>query len=183
MHSCSKLHTQIDQVQNHAIRYFLQSISSFFLCNVYGCMQTAFVTKNVFRFTILLYILSNQCYYKWKLLIDIQSSLHRLNFVIHSLSMINILDICYIGMSFCILLQILRQNHFFCSINLSKLYHAQIRVTMKSSKKARYVKPIKQLRDIHISSINQLVLFMPFWIHNDVFFILPVLQYMKIIVI
>ena len=74
MHSCSKLHTQIDQVQNHAIRYFLQSISSFFLCNVYGCMQTAFVTKNVFRFTILLYILSNQCYYKWKLLIDIQST-------------------------------------------------------------------------------------------------------------
>ena len=94
MHSCSKLHTQIDQVQNHAIRYFLQSISSFFLCNVYGCMQTAFVTKNVFRFTILLYILSNQCYYKWKLLIDIQSSLfRRLNFVICLLSMINIFDI------------------------------------------------------------------------------------------
>ena len=88
MHSCSKLHTQIDQVQNHAIRYFLQSISYFFLRNVYGCMQTAFVTKNVFRFTILLYILSNQCYYKWKLLID-----NRLNFVIHSLSMINIFDI------------------------------------------------------------------------------------------
>ena len=154
MHSCSKLHTQIDQVQNHAIRYFLQSISYFFLRNVYGCMQTAFVTKNVFRFTILLYILSNQCYYKWKLQIDI---FRCLNFVIHILSMINILDICYIGMSFCILLQILRQNHFFCSINLSKLYHAQIRVTMKSNKKAKYVYPIKYVRNIQMSSINQLV--------------------------
>ena len=185
MHSCSKLHTQIDQVQNHAIRYFLQSISYFFLRNVYGCMQTAFVTKNVFRFTILIYILSNQCYYKWKLLINIKSSLvyRCLYFVIHLSFMINIMNICYIGMPFFYFVADTEVESFLLFYKFVKAVSCANQGYHEIQQQSQMCQPGKIVEEYSNIFHKLAGVFIPFQIHNDVFFIPLVLQYMKIIVI
>ena len=171
MHSCSKLHTQIDQVQNHAIRYFLQSISSFFLRNVYGCMQTAFVTKNVFRFTILLYILSNQCYYLWKILINIHCNIFRcLNFVIHWICMINILDICYIGMPCFYVVADTEVESFLLFYKFVKAVSCANQGYHEIQQKSQTCQPDKIIEEYSNVFLKLAGVFMPFWIHDDVSF-------------